>query len=218
MWVIQFDDGFVLRCGQRKLAKMLTKQKKNQLGKQLDYIFVSSRWKSCIRNCGPKWGPSKHRNIHGQKGDHALFACTWQWRLRTEKHTPVKDFDSLKHPMTLAEFESAVQLKLKKLRYDAATDTTTTMYNKICDAVSHAVETTIPTVTRKKGVIRKVSDRTKELFDRRTKMTGTKAQYKKLQKEIKESSLQDFKDWVSEWADAMQAVCDVGDVHRVYEG
>ena len=111
-----------------------------------------------------------------------------------------------------------MELKLEQLQYDPVADSTTTMYDKICEAIQHAVEVVIPTVTRKKGVARKVSDRTKALFEKRTKMAGTKAQYKQVQKEIKESSMQDFKDWVSEWADTMQAASDVGDTHKVFEG
>ena len=91
-WVIQFEDGFVVRCGEKTLAKMLVVRKRKQIGKQLDYIMVSSRWKSCVRSCAPKWGPSMHRNIHGQKGDHALLACTWQWRMRTEKKATDQGF------------------------------------------------------------------------------------------------------------------------------
>ena len=103
-WIVQFDDGFVLRCGQKTLKKLLIVTKKKQLGKQLDYILVSSRWQSCVRSCEPKWGPSMHRNIHGHKGDHALLACTWNWRIRTEKQQPTKDFSALAQAAVLEDF------------------------------------------------------------------------------------------------------------------
>ena len=47
------------------------KTKKN--GHQLDYIFVSHRWKSksCVRTCTVDWVPSKHRNLHGERDDAA---------------------------------------------------------------------------------------------------------------------------------------------------
>ena len=225
-WVIKFDDGLVLRCGPKTLSKLLVTKKKKQIGKQLDYILVSTRWKSCVRKCEPKWGPSMHRNVHGQKGDHALLACTWKWRLRTEKKKPVKDFSCLgqgpdesgQQPTTLRDFDVAVQSKLEQLSYDAETDNATDMYDKMCEAIHFAVETVLPTVTKTNGVHRKVSARTKALFEKRTEMTGTKAQYAQVQKQIKESSMQDFKDWVSEWADTMQAANSVGDTHKVYEG
>ena len=34
-------------------------------------------------------------------------------------------------------------------------------------------------------------------------MKGNKEQYEKVQAEIKESALGDFKDWIGEWADVM---------------
>ena len=127
-----------------------------------------------------------HRNIHGQKGDHALLACTWNWRIRTEKKRPTKDFSlfrggaSPKQAALIQEFDDAVQLKLDQLQYDVFADSATTMYDKMCEAIGHAVETVLPTVTSKPGVFRKVSERTQALFKRRTDMAGTKAEYKKV--------------------------------------
>ena len=39
-----------------------------------------------------------------------------------------------------------------------------------------------------------------------------------MQKKIKQNSLQDFKDWVSEWAEVMSNANKVGNTRRVYEG
>ena len=94
-------------------------------------------------------------------------------------------------------------------------DSATDMYDKMCGAIHHAVETVIPTVKRVKGIKRKVSEKTKALFKKRTEMAGTKAQYKKIQKEIKDSSMQDFHDWVAEWADTMQAANGVGNTSKI---
>ena len=137
-----------------------------------------------MRNCEPKWGPSMHRNVHGQKSDHALLACTWKWRIRTEKSTPVKDFSCFSatgSKTTRAKFNAAVTSKLDELHYDLE-DNATDMYTKICQAIRHAVESTLPTVARKKGIKRTVSARTQALYDLRTNMAGTKAQYKEIQK------------------------------------
>ena len=38
--------------------------------RKLDYICVSNRWKSMVKNAGTRWGPSLHR--FGQKFDHGL--------------------------------------------------------------------------------------------------------------------------------------------------
>ena len=97
-----------------------------------------------------------HRNIHGQKSDHALLACTWTWRLRTEKSTSTKDFSCLAQATsaTKEKFNEAVKSKLDQLQYDSAVDSATGMYTKMCDAINYAVETVLPTVIRKKGIKR----------------------------------------------------------------
>ena len=46
------------------------------------------------------------------------------------------------------------------------------MYDKLCEAIAHAVESVLPTVTKKPGVRRKVSARTKKLYEKRTKLFG----------------------------------------------
>ena len=47
-------------------------------------------------------------------------------------------------------------------------------------------------------------------------MTGTKAQYREIQEKIKTSSLQDYEQWVGEWADVMQYTNDKGDTKKIY--
>ena len=108
--------------------------------------------------------------------------------------------------------------KLDQLQYDSAVDSATGMYTKMCDTINHVVETVLPTTIRKKGINHKVSEKTQALYDKRTNMKDTKAQYKEVQEQIKQSSLQDFKDWVSEWAESMQAANAVGNTHKVYQG
>ena len=68
----------------------------------------------------------------------------------------------------------------------------------------------------KKCIKRSVSAKTKSLYDRRTNIQGSKEEYKKVQREIKASSLQDYKDWVAEWADFMQTANGRGDVKEIY--
>ena len=97
-------------------------------------------------------------------------------------------------------------------------DSATGMHAKMCDAINYAVDTVLPTIIRKKGIKRKVSEKTQVLYDKRTNMKDTKAQYKEVQEQIKQSSLQDFKDWVSEWAETMQAANAVGNTHKVCQG
>ena len=60
----------------------------NRRSRKLDYILVSNRWKSMVKNAGTRWGPSLHR--FGQKFDHGLLSATWRWRTKaTERFSTV---------------------------------------------------------------------------------------------------------------------------------
>ena len=89
-WLVCNSNDTVHRYNRKHLEKILVRTAKRKVGKQLDYILVSTRWKSCIRSCRTRWGPSMHRDLHGEKNDHALLECVWNWRIRTEKHAHVK--------------------------------------------------------------------------------------------------------------------------------
>ena len=105
-----------------------------------------------------------------------------------------------------------------ELQYDNTTDDTTTMYDKMRRSIHHAVESVLPTVKRKQGIKRKVSDKTKALYEKRTRLRGqgSKEQYDDVQKEIKQSSLADFDHWVEEWAGVMGKANGRGDTRAVY--
>ena len=107
---------------------------------------------------------------------------------------------------------------MDQLQYDIFVDSATAIYDKMCEAIYHAIETVVSTVNRTRGIKLKISDPDKALYKKSTEMTVTKSQYKEVQKEIKESSLQGFHDWVAEWADKMQSANAVGDTHKVFDG
>ena len=208
-WVVKFTDGFTKKYARDGLSDILIRQQEEKVGRQLDYVLVSTRWKSCVTQCRAKWGPSIHRDRHGEKNDHALVECQWKWRIRNNKPRPCKDFEAVFSPEqgkddnpqqheNIKKFETAVQTKLDELQFDATSDNTAAMYDKMCTAISQAVEETVPTRQKKKGIKRKVSSRTKQLYAKRTKMQGNKAQYEDIQKRIVKSSLDDFTEWVSE--------------------
>ena len=124
-----------------------------------------------------------HRDLHGEKNDHALVECRWKWRIRAVKPQPAKDFDCIYaqeqdgqgnptvNQKRLA-FIKAIEDKLADLQYDEVDDNTTEMYEKICAAIHHAIDTTLPDCEKRQGVKRKVSERTKDLFERRQKLRG----------------------------------------------
>ena len=37
-----------------------------QVTKQIDYILMSNRWVSSVKDVNVRWGPSEHRNIYGR--------------------------------------------------------------------------------------------------------------------------------------------------------
>ena len=46
-----------------------------------------------MRLCHVKWGASMDH--FGKKFDHDLLEASWDWRLRTEKRPPKKDFKAM---------------------------------------------------------------------------------------------------------------------------
>ena len=169
-----------------------------------------------------------HRDLHGHRNDHALLECSWKWRLRSPKVAPAKDFGGLYTQMVdekgnpienklLTAFENTIERKLQDQQYSAVDDDASAMYAKFCKAVEHAIEAVLPTKRKRRGVRRKVSDRTKALYEKRRLMKGTRADYKQVQGDIKTSSLQDYEDWVGEWADRMQEANGRGDTKGIYD-
>ena len=197
-------------------------------GHQLDYIFVSRRWKTCVRKCAVDWAPSRHRNLHGDKDDHGLLASTWRWRIRSVKQTLAKDFsalmvttlDSNGGPIpnaTLMAFDKAVKHNIREQGCSHEADATT-LHKHMQNAIQHAIDSVLPDVPKSQGVSRKVSERSKNLYKKREKMKGcNQAQYDELQEEIRESRLHDFQAWVEEHSQKMNEANGQGDVKKIYK-
>ena len=230
-WTVRFDDNYTTKFRKRRLKQCLIHVEKEKIGRQLDYILVSTRWRSNITSCEPKWGPAIHRDIHGERNDHALVECKWKWRLRVTKQKECKDYGCLYSVHTdtdgnpipnpkMQEFEKTIMQQLLELEYNAETDSATAIYDKMCTAISFAVDAVVPTRTQGQGVHREVSDRTKALFEQRTRLCkkGTAAQFKSIQAKIKESSLADFEAWVQRCAEEMSKAAGHGDMRAVYKG
>lgn len=89
---------------------------------------------------------------------------------------PTKDFSVL-DPRTpegeacIAKFDAAVEAKDRELNEGAHNQTVDQQYANLCAAIDNAIQTTLPNKTRGKAIIaRKVSERTRKLFDQRTQM------------------------------------------------
>lgn len=229
-WVVRFSDGYIRHYTRNDLEKILVRECRRKTGRQLDYILVSTRWKSCVTNCKPRWGPAIHRDIHGERNDHALVECSWKWRIKMQKSKPSKDFECLyashvddqgapvENP-TMVKFEAAITEHLQGQQFDTNSDTTTALYAKMCTAIQHAIDTVLPDTTVKPGIRRKVSDHTRSLYEKRTRLRGqgTPEQYQQVNKDIKESSLRDFENWVEEWAGVIGEANGRGDTKRIYK-
>ena len=221
-WSLRFDDGHVMQANEKNLQNMLVYERRKQIGRQLDYVLVSKRWLSSIENCKVRWGPAIHRDLHGHKNDHALLSCRWCWKIRSHKSTPAKDFSVLAKSDSQGQeirdkFESAVTTRLATLNYSKDNDTAK-LYHDMCVAISHAVDTVLLTVPRRRRVKRKVSERTKALYEQRTNMQGcTNGEYKELQAQIRQAGIQDYRDWVTAQGEVLSEANGRGDTKKIYE-
>lgn len=223
-WTVKFSDKYVKQYERKELERILVRSKREKLGKQIDYIMVSSRWKSSIQSCRTRWQPAMHRDIHGEKNDHTLVECIWKWRMRVTKSKRSKDYTCLFTQGVdvnekMQAFEQAIKQKLEEQQYSTADDNTTMMYDKMCNAIQHASDIVLEEREHKGGIRREVSEKTQNLFKKRTQLKGkgTQQQYSDVQKKIKASSLADFKSWVGKWSDVISEAAGKGDTRKIYE-
>ena len=226
-WTVLFQDGYQLKCGKRRLRRLLAQTKNAQEKKQIDYILVSNRWRSSITDCRPDWGPSVHRSITGKRSDHALISCRWKWRMKLTKSEPTPDFSVLQGTETkngqptmnphAQEFQQAVTDNLKQANFYPQVSTVE-IYDKLCSAINKAAQDVLPKVKRKKGVRRKVSKTTKNLYDKtELKQKRTDKECAELKEARRKAGLADFKTWVSECADELNHANGQGDTRTVYK-
>ena len=226
-WSVLFEDGHLLKCGKRRLRKLLAQAETPQAQKQIDHILVSNRWRSSVTDCRPCWAPSIHRSITGKRSDHALLGCSWKWRMRVVKKEAVPDFSVLRSVITkqgqespnshAQEFQQAVTENLKAAEFDAQ-GSTAEVYDKLCVAINKAAEDVLPKVKRKKGVRRKVSRATRELYNStEAKVERTKKECDELKEARRKAGLSDFKTWVNECADLLNHANGHGDTKTAHD-
>ena len=112
-WKIKFEDGYEMEANETKLQEMLIlRQGESINGKQLDYILLTNRWMTSVKDSNVRWGPSEHRNVYG-KADHALVECEIKWKIRSPKTTLKKDYSVLFDIYTVTLF----RLKYNNISY-----------------------------------------------------------------------------------------------------
>ena len=128
------------------------------------------------------------------------------------------DEQGLPRPNKQAQaFQSAVAEKLEELGY-REDGSTTSIYDKLCKAVNHTAETTLPKIKRKSGVRRKVSQKTKDLYDNEEARTArTENQRAELKEKRRKAGLEDFKSWVQECADRLNEANGHGDTKVIHD-
>ena len=84
--------------------------------------------------------------------------------------------------------------------------------------IHHAIEVVLPVVKRSPDVKKKVSETTKTSCEKREKMKGrTQEQCDELQDQIRETRLNDFKNWVEQLSEKMEETNGQGDVRVVFK-
>ena len=178
---------------------------------QIDYILVSKRWKSSVKQCSVSWEPSYHR--FGYRYDHGMVRMRWKQRLkRLTPKTEKPDFESFYYgDQHIARFDKAVEFYLKQYRVPPEyrvhdPSTLAEDYAVMTDAIQAGVDLLLPK-DKKRGKVRTRSERTKALFEERklqcSKLVrGTSspewiAMHRSFRKRICSSCREDYRTYIS---------------------
>ena len=194
--------------------------------KKLDYFFVSNRWRSCVTNSTTDWAPAAHR--FGKFFDHCLLKISWTWRVKAEKPIVTKDFkamDAGKWSDLEEAFNSAMQQSKETEQHDkdnAFIDETLTRMNT---CLRQAIEETVPNKKRLSTTKRAISDKTRQLYEARTRKfsviaaqggTVTKQLRKRWNRKIAAANLSDYNDWLAVMAGKMEEADRKGDSETIF--
>ena len=73
---------------------------------QIDYILISSRWATAVRDSKVKWGPSIQR--WGRIYDHGLVSCMFTSKVKSERPQKQLDYTLLKNEDIRSQYEDTV--------------------------------------------------------------------------------------------------------------
>ena len=182
---------------------------------QIDYVLISSRWATSIRDCKVKWGIACQR--WGRHYDHGLVSCLLKTRLKMKhKNTAALDFSMLRADAhTQQNFENNVCANISIRQYDR-NDPTETLVN-LQRTVSDAAAAVLPkrsSLTLRK---RSVSNRTKELYQSRQDAfpNMNDQQRKAAAKAIFQSAREDYRGYVDNIITDMEAAEQSGNTREV---
>ena len=200
---------------------------------KLDYICVSNRWKSKIIRTEVKWSPSIHR--FGHQFDHGLVSTTWRWRTKKREQIRRPDFKAMDEKRWAA-FDDDLRIRItesRQTRYNEPSSDTNkkeaeqnvqdpqTEYANLTKLVRESIEATVPAKawTKKNGRI--VSEKTKALYEARTRQfqanKPTQATRKKWNRKIRSACKQDYRTWITGCTERIENADNRGDTKAIYD-
>ena len=131
---------------------------------QIDYILVSGRWSTSVRNCTTAWGPAI--TAHGRKYDHAMVSALMKIRLKCDRRKQRKNFSALRETEIAAAHEKVIQEELDKTPRPATAKDRLQRLNSAMQAAQSTLPKKSLNPTRKLNV----SQKTLQLLDERKKL------------------------------------------------
>ena len=182
---------------------------------QIDYILVSARWATSIRNCQVKWGISCQR--WGRKYDHGMVSCTLKTRIKMlPKTTAVLDFSVLKGDAHIREaFDERVRSNLSSEHYDQSIPAESLA--ALTKSVSAAANSTLPKQSHLSLRRRSISTRTRNLFASRQSNYHNMSieQRKEASRAITNSTREDYRSYVDGIITDIEAADKTGNAREI---
>ena len=177
------------------------------------------------------WAPSLHR--FGKAFDHSLLQLHWTWRVKAEKHPPMKDYGAMDEAKW-CELNNQIHINLKS-PIDATYDISTqelqgkpgvdAALDYMTKSIAQAVDQVVPDKKKEELIKRRVSDKTRALYEQRTKLfsaisasgkTVKRSMRNRWNKRIRNANLQDYNDWLDNVAKDMERAYARGDTKSAF--
>ena len=182
---------------------------------QIDYILISSRWATSVKNCQVKWGISCQR--WGRKYDHGMISCKLKTRIKMQrKTTVVLDFSLLKADAHMRDsFDERVRSNLSNEQYDQSAPAESLA--ALTKSVSAAATSTIPKRSQLSLRRRNISTRTRDLYASRQSNyhNMSEEQRKGASRAITDSTREDYRSYVDGVITDIEAADRTGNVREV---
>ena len=180
---------------------------------QIDHILVSRRWASSVRSCKVKWGISM--KAYGRKYDHGLVKMKFKVKLKSKKQEARKDFSSLYSPDVLKKQDEYIEENLKN---KPQTESVNDHWNQLSDIMKSAQEI-LPTKKATANHKWNTSRRTLELVEERKENWDklSNDERKQLNRKISRSARDDYRDYVSNILEDIEAENSAGNMTNVFK-